>query len=83
MIIAAALLLILQSAPATPPTVVVTKPKKICRTVEDTGTRMSRNRVCKTAEDWARDRQQAEDFVAGRQLDVDRPNGASTPTAPQ
>ncbi|WP_300974380.1 hypothetical protein [Sphingomonas sp. LHG3406-1] len=78
MIIAATLLLSLQAA-ATPPATADVKPKKVCRTIEDTGTRMSRTRVCKYPEDWARDKQQAEDFATSRQLDVNRPIEPSRP----
>lgn len=51
--------------------------KKVCRTSEDTGTRMGRRRICKTESDWERDKREAEDFARSRQLDIERPAGAN------
>jgi hypothetical protein len=81
----AALLLSLQ-ATVTPPAAApasAEKPKRICRTVEATGTRMSRTRICKYPEEWEQQRQDAEDFARAHQRDIDLPATPMTPASPR
>lgn len=55
-------------APATPatPSVKPKKEAKICRTEEITGTRMGGRSVCKTAEEWRLEKEDAERILSGR-----------------
>lgn len=56
--------------------------RRICRVVEDTGSRMSRRRDCRTAGEWELARREAERFATERQggnLSVPESGGVSAP----
>ena len=56
--------------------------KRICRTEDLTGTRMTRRKICMTAEDWALQKLSAEEIVRQRQTnDVIQPEPRSAGAA--
>ena len=59
----------LAGEPAATPSATPVKPKKeakICRTQEITGTRMGGRTVCKTADEWRLEKDDAERMLSGR-----------------
>ena len=73
--------------PAVVPAAPAAKPKKeakICRTEEITGTRMGGRSVCKTADEWQLQKQEAERMLNGRRDLVDgHPVGLTAGPVPQ
>lgn len=65
-IVLIAALAVAGDAPTAPAPPVAKKEAKICRTMEVTGTRMGSRSICKTAEEWQREKDDAERVLNGR-----------------
>jgi hypothetical protein len=64
LVFAAALLLVTDQAPPAARPAPATSEKKICRTFEVTGSRLAKQRVCMTADEW-----RMEDAVRNREVE--------------
>lgn len=71
------------SGEAAPAAEVKAKPeRRICRTIENTGSRMGAQRICKKASDWDKDKEEAERFLAEKQNgNLDAPTPGATMSA--
>jgi hypothetical protein len=56
------------------------KERMVCRHIDETGTRMGRRTICKTAAEWQRDKVEAEDAISDIQKqDIIRPDPYALP----
>ncbi len=72
-----------QPPSATPGPITVNGQRRVCHTIPRTGSRVSGDRICKTADEWEHDRQEAQRMVAARQNQNLEPQPVRTPASPQ